>query len=95
MAVVATSAVAYSAPSTYALYMLRPTASAGFGALDKFNPWPSAVAAVSYLQRVWDSGGTTWCYYTKLFVDPSPAPGETTPPYTGSISAHSIVLESQ
>lgn len=95
MAVVATSTVPYSAPSTYTPYMLRPTTSAGFGALGKFNPWPTVVAVVSYLQRVWDTGSSGWCYYTKLFVDPNPAPGETTPPYTGAISAHSVVLESQ
>jgi hypothetical protein len=93
MAVVATSTVAYSAPSTYAPYMIRSTASAGFGEVDTFNPWPSAVAViVNYLQRVWDSGGNNWCYYTKTVIDPSPLPGETTPPYTGTISAHSIVL---
>lgn len=44
-----------------------------------------------YYQRVWDSTGMYWCYYTKLFVDPNPSPTDTSPNHSGSISNHSIL----
>ena len=46
---------------------------------------------VQYFQRVFDSGLSAYCYYTKTSIDPTPAPGETTPNYIGSISDHSVV----
>lgn len=95
MATVSTAVAAYASAGIYSPYMVYPATTLDYGATGAFDPWPTAVPPTNYLQRVWDSGGTTWCYYTKLFVDPTPAPGETTPPYTGAISAHSVVLESQ
>lgn len=95
MAVVNTAAVAYSSAGSYAPYMVYPASAVDYGGVGEFNPWPTATPPTSYLQRVWDSGSNVWCYYIKLFVDPNPASGETTPPYTGSISAHSVILESQ
>lgn len=97
MTALATNTVPFSSPSAYTPYMIAPVgAPTAFGALDSFNPWPGVnpPPSISYLQRVWDSGGGLWCYYTKLFVDPAPGPGDTTPPYTGSISAHNVVLVS-
>lgn len=48
--------------------------------------------APGIIQRVWDDGsGGRWCYYEKPSIDPSPASGETSPPYTGSISHHGVV----
>lgn len=46
---------------------------------------------VYYYQRVYDAGTAGWCYYTKRFIDPTPASSETTPNYTGAISNHSVV----
>ena len=46
---------------------------------------------MQYLQRVLDSGTGGYCYYSKSFNDPTPLPSETSPNYTGSISAHSIL----
>lgn len=46
---------------------------------------------VRYLQRVWDAGTVGWCYYDKTSIDPAPLASETTPNYTGSISAHSVL----
>jgi len=98
MAVVSTAPVAYLTPGSYFIAFSSPAVEADFGSIGSFNPWPPTTPPTpptNYLQRVWDSGTYGWCYYTKLFVDPNPAPGETTPPYTGAISAHSVVLESQ
>jgi hypothetical protein len=99
VAVVATAAVDYSfTPGSYAPLMVYPSAPASSGSVGSFDPWPSAappVTPTSYLQRVWDSGGSNWCYYTKFLIDPTPAAGETTPPYTGAISAHSVILISE
>lgn len=44
-----------------------------------------------YRQRVWDTGTAGWCYYTKDVIDPTPLAAETSPNWTGSISAHSVV----
>ena len=46
---------------------------------------------VKYFQRVYDDGTGGYCYYTKTTIDPTPSSGETTPPYTGAISDHSVV----
>jgi hypothetical protein len=46
---------------------------------------------VQYFQRVFDSGLSVYCYYTKTSIDPTPSAGETTPNYIGSISDHSVV----
>jgi hypothetical protein len=47
---------------------------------------------IQYRQRVWDAGsGGRWCYYEKATIDPAPLAGETSPNYTGAISAHSVV----
>ena len=46
---------------------------------------------MQYLQRVLDSGTGGYCYYSKSFNDPTPLSSETSPNYTGSISAHSIL----
>lgn len=52
---------------------------------------PSGGGTTYYLQRVYDSGTAGYCYYTKTVEDPTPLSGETSPNYTGSISAHSVV----
>ena len=49
--------------------------------------------AISYHQRLYDAGTVGWVYYTKSFIDPTPSAGETTPNYTGAISAHSVIAE--
>lgn len=65
-----------------------------FDAPELENPWPGAAApAPQYLQRVWDTGTAGYCYYLKTVIDPTPLSTETTPNYTGSISAHSVVTE--
>jgi hypothetical protein len=45
-------------------------------------------------QRVIDDGTNAFAYYTKTFLDPTPAPGDTSPNLVGSIVAgsHQIVL---
>lgn len=44
-----------------------------------------------YIQRVWDSGLATWCYYTLPFINAAPLAADTMPNYTGAISHHSVV----
>ena len=46
---------------------------------------------VKYYQRVYDAGTAGWCYYTGTTIDATPDSGDTTPNYTGAISAHSVV----
>jgi hypothetical protein len=46
---------------------------------------------VKYYQRVYDAGTAGWCYYTGSAIDATPDSGDTTPNYTGAISAHSVV----
>ncbi len=45
-----------------------------------------------YRQRLWDAGsGGRYVQYEKTIVDPTPDAGETSPNYTGAISAHAII----
>jgi len=46
---------------------------------------------VKYFQRVYDAGTEGWCYYTDTSINATPDSGDTTPNYTGAISAHSVV----
>lgn len=47
---------------------------------------------IQYRQRLWDAGsGGRWVYYEKSAIDPAPLSGETSPNYTGAISAHSVL----
>ena len=46
---------------------------------------------VKYFQRIFDAGLSVYCYYTKTSIDATPSSGETTPPYEGEISDHSVV----
>ena len=52
---------------------------------------PGGIEAVAYFQRVWDAGTAGYCYYEKFFIDPAPLASETSPNYTGAISAHAII----
>jgi hypothetical protein len=92
MAVVGTNTQTLSGGSFQPLYTITANLR-GAPTADGFNPWPSPSA--SYLQRVWDSGTLGWCYYEKNEIDPTPLSTETTPNYTGAISSHSIVKETQ
>jgi hypothetical protein len=51
--------------------------------------WPEAggASAATYLQRVFSSGVGDWCYFNGV-EDETPAPGDTTPPWTGAITAY-------
>lgn len=64
-------------------------ADSGFGTAYSFGG--GGTPAVNYVQRVYSSGLAVWCYYTKTSVDPTPASGETTPNWTGSITAHQVL----
>ncbi|MGL4255622.1 MAG: hypothetical protein ACRCSL_04755 [Microbacterium sp.] len=49
-----------------------------------------ASAAAVYAQRVYSSGLAAWCYFSGA-VNQSPAPGDTTPNWTGSITAYELL----
>lgn len=49
-----------------------------------------ASAAVVYAQRVYSSGLGQWCYFSGP-INQSPAPGDTTPNWTGSITAYELL----
>lgn len=51
----------------------------------------SAPAPTYYIQRVWSSGLSAWCYYTQTAINASPASTDTTPNWTGSISGHEVL----
>lgn len=44
-----------------------------------------------YVQRVWSSGLSAWCYYTQTAINASPASTDTTPNWTGAISGHEVL----
>lgn len=44
-----------------------------------------------YVQRVYSSGLSAWCYYTQSVINPTPASVDTTPNWTGSITAHEVL----
>ncbi len=46
---------------------------------------------VNYVQRVFSSGLGAWCYYTMTVINQSPDPSETTPNWTGSITAYELL----
>lgn len=49
-------------------------------------------ANIRYYQRVFDSGTAGWCYYSTVnALDPAPASGSTSPPWTGTISSSQVV----
>lgn len=51
-----------------------------------------AVPAVTYyVQRVFSSGLSQWCYYTITSIDQTPASGTTTPNWTGAITAYELL----
>jgi len=92
MAVISTATVPFAGPSSYPLYMIYPAVPVGFGALGSFDPWPGAgPPTVNYYQRVWSTGTSVWCYYTKTTIDTSPLSGDTTPNWVGSATSPSVV----
>ena len=50
----------------------------------------STPAATLYTQRVWCPPLDVWCYYIGV-INPSPAPGDTTPNWVGSIERHQVL----
>lgn len=93
MAVVSTSSVPFASPGAYTPYMVYPALPVGYGTIGSFNPWPGAAPppTVNYYQRVWSTGGSVWCYYTKTFIDPTPLSTETTPNWSVSATSPSVV----
>ena len=93
MAAISTSTVPFAGPGAYTPYMVYPALPVGFGALGSFDPWPGAAPppTTNYYQRVWSTGGSVWCYYTKTFIDPTPLSGDTTPNWSGGFSSPSVV----
>ena len=51
-----------------------------------------APPSTTYYQRVRDTGeGGRWCYYSSKSINASPLSGDTTPNWSGAISAHSVI----
>jgi len=91
MAVVSTNTVAVGGTSSFEVQMLAtPSTTTSEGAVTLFNPFPQ-VGGVSYVQRVYGSGNAAWCYYTQTTINPTPASVDTTPNWTGSITAHEVL----
>jgi len=44
-----------------------------------------------YAQRVFSSGLSQWCYFTQTTIDQTPASGDTTPNWTGAITAYELL----
>lgn len=52
----------------------------------------TVAANIRYYQRVFDTGTAGWCYYSTVnALDPAPASGSTSPPWTGTISSSQLV----
>ena len=68
-----------------------PTSAEPGSAYVDFEPFPVPPSVPLYFQRVWDAGTVGYCYYEKFFIDPAPLASETSPNYTGAISAHAII----
>lgn len=64
-----------------------PLSSKGEGVV----PVSQELIPVAYYQRVWDVVNALWCYYTKSVVDANPAPTETSPVHSGTITGHSVL----
>jgi hypothetical protein len=91
MAVVGTNTVSMGATSSFQAQMLAtPSTTTSEGAVTLFDPFPQ-VGGVSYVQRVYGSGNAAWCYYTQTTINPTPASVDTTPNWTGSITAHEVL----
>lgn len=57
-----------------------------YGILQQSGPPP-----VAYVQRAFDDGTGGYVQWQTLTPDPNPAPSDTTPNFTGSLSGYSIV----
>ena len=51
----------------------------------------SITGTAQYIQRVYSSGLSAWCYYTQAAINPTPLAGETTPNWTGAITVHQVL----
>lgn len=89
MAAIATNTLAAGGSNAFVPLFGSLVNSVGAGAGGQFIAVPED--SVQYFQRVWDAGTAGYCYYSKTFIDPTPLASETSPNYTGAISAHSIV----
>ena len=93
MATVGTNTVAGGAVTLYEVQMLAtPTTTESAEGVTLFNPFPE-VGGVTYPQRVYSSGLAAWCYYVQTSINPTPASVDTTPNWTGSITAHEVLAE--
>jgi len=93
MAVLGTNTVSMGATSSFQAQMLAtPSSAIAEGAVTLFNPFP-ATGGATYPQRVFSSGLAAWCYYIQTAINPTPASVDTTPNWTGSITAHEVLAE--
>jgi len=91
MAVVSTNTVSMGGTSSFEAQMLAtPSSTVTEGGVTLFNPFPET-STIQYAQRVYSSGLSQWCYYIQTAINPTPATGDTTPNWTGSITAHEIL----
>jgi len=91
MATVGTNTVGGGSVTLFEAQLLAtPTSTESAGGVTLFNAFPQ-VGGVSYVQRVYGSGNAAWCYYTQTSINPTPATGDTTPNWTGSITAHEVL----
>lgn len=66
----------------------------GVGTIGLFNPFPQVgTVTSSYAQRVFSSGLGVWCYYVQASINPTPATTDTTPNWTGSITAFEVLAK--
>jgi hypothetical protein len=67
----------------YARFVTQPV-------MDQAEIVNQGLAALLTYQRVLD-GTDTWCYYSKLVIDPTPAITDTVPNHNGSITHHQVL----
>jgi len=67
-----------------------PSAVPTSTAASDFTPTGGGSVAAIYAQRVFSSGLADWCYFVGI-PDSTPASGDTTPNWTGAITAYEVV----
>lgn len=90
MAAVATNTQTFGNLSfTQYVSQFYPSSTVGQPSAAFFNPMPSRVSR--FRQRVWDTVNLAWCYYESAAINPTPAPADTSPAHSGSITNHAVL----
>lgn len=90
MAALTTNTSTFGSPDfTQYVSQAYAMSTAGQPSVAFFNPMPSRVSR--FRQRVWDTVNLVWCYYESAVINPTPAPADTSPVHSGSITNHAVL----